>query len=220
MQARIHVFGASGSGVTTLGAALAAELRCPHLDTDHFYWVHTDPPFTDKVEPAERVRAIQAKTHGLESWVLSGSLCSWGDPLLDQFTHLVFLRLDGTQRLRRLRDREQQRYGDRIQPGGDMRRQHLDFMRWAKLYEKGRAPLRSLHLHRQWLLRMTCPVIELDSSASVQNLVAATVRFLKRGPIGSERRRFARLRWVGYSHLPLGRNFLSKRASTLCTRSV
>ena len=41
---RIHILGASGSGTTTLGRALAARLQCPHFDTDDCFWLPTDPP--------------------------------------------------------------------------------------------------------------------------------------------------------------------------------
>ena len=45
---RIHLFGASGCGATTLGAVLGERLDVPHLEADNYYWVPTDPPFTDK----------------------------------------------------------------------------------------------------------------------------------------------------------------------------
>ena len=51
----IHVMGASGSGTTTLGQALAAKLGIRHLDTDHFFWMPTDPPFTMQREVGARV---------------------------------------------------------------------------------------------------------------------------------------------------------------------
>jgi Shikimate kinase len=41
---RIHILGASGSGTTTLGRALAERLQYPHFDTDDSFWVPTDPP--------------------------------------------------------------------------------------------------------------------------------------------------------------------------------
>ena len=44
-MARIHIFGASGTGTTTLGGTLAAALDCPHLDTDDYFWIKTDPAF-------------------------------------------------------------------------------------------------------------------------------------------------------------------------------
>ncbi|WP_414847104.1 shikimate kinase [Chryseobacterium sp. IT-36CA2] len=34
---RIHIFGASGSGVTTLGKALSEKLNIEYLDSDDFF---------------------------------------------------------------------------------------------------------------------------------------------------------------------------------------
>jgi adenylate kinase family enzyme len=42
---RIHVMGASGSGVTTLGRALADALAFPHYGTDDYFWLPTTPPY-------------------------------------------------------------------------------------------------------------------------------------------------------------------------------
>ena len=46
MVNRLHILGASGSGTTTLGRALAERLTYLHFDTDDYYWLSTDPPFT------------------------------------------------------------------------------------------------------------------------------------------------------------------------------
>jgi len=56
---RIHITGGSGCGVTTLGAALAMRLSCPHHDTDDFYWTPTDPPFLGKREVPDRLRLME-----------------------------------------------------------------------------------------------------------------------------------------------------------------
>jgi len=166
----VHVFGASGSGTTTLGKELALRIGGMHLDTDFYYWEDTDPPFTDKRDPKDRVEMILRDIEGIENWVLSGSICSWGDPLLDRFNLAVFLRLDPTIRMDRLRERESLRHGPRIQPGGDMHRQHLDFLEWAESYDSAKAPIRSLDLHNRWMKRLDCPVLELNSTKPVGEL--------------------------------------------------
>lgn len=74
---RIHIVGASGSGTTTLGAALAAEMGVAHQDSDHF-WLPTEPPFTTQRPQDERLPMLKAALPAEESWVISGSLLSWG----------------------------------------------------------------------------------------------------------------------------------------------
>jgi len=42
----IMVFGASGSGTTTLGREFAKILGFTHLDIDDYFWEKTDVPYT------------------------------------------------------------------------------------------------------------------------------------------------------------------------------
>lgn len=164
LSPKIHIFGASGSGVTTLGTALGEHLGIQHLDTDYYYWEPSNPPFQHKTLPENRIRRIQADIRNQHDWVLSGSLCNWGNPLLVDLTIAVYLELDSTIRLKRLRNREVQRYGDRIKPGGDMHKQHLEFIAWAKSYDHAKAPIRSYDLHKIWMKDIQCPILKLDSS--------------------------------------------------------
>ena len=53
---RIHVVGASGSGATTLGAALAKAMGVTHQDSDFFFWLPTQPPFTTQRPPCRPTR--------------------------------------------------------------------------------------------------------------------------------------------------------------------
>ncbi|MEO6565651.1 MAG: adenylate kinase, partial [Casimicrobiaceae bacterium] len=54
----IHITGASGSGTSTLGAALANHLDVAHFDADDFYWLPTVPPYTAKRDPASRLTLL------------------------------------------------------------------------------------------------------------------------------------------------------------------
>lgn len=170
MNHRIHIFGASGSGTSTLGCALSQHIGCIHLDTDSYFWQESDPPYTTKRNPKDRLSMILHDIEFSESWVLSGSICNWGDSLIDYFSFAVFLHIDSTVRMDRLRDREHRRFGSRVQVDGDMYKNHLKFLEWAKRYDTAKAPSRSLDLHNQWMKRLKCPLIELDSSNTIADL--------------------------------------------------
>lgn len=178
MAARIHIFGASGAGVTTLGGALARTLHLPVFDSDDFYWLPTDPPYRVKRPIPQRVNLLLAQMERHESWVLSGSMVKWSAEITPLFTHIVFLTLDQDVRLQRLAAREVDRFGTRIEPGGDMYAQSQDFLAYAALYESGRLDVRSRALHEQWLQGLTCPILRLDSIQPVNALVEQTVRWL------------------------------------------
>jgi len=82
---RIHILGASGSGTTTLGRALAARLQCLHFDTDDYFWLPTDPPFTHQRARTERQPLLMDDLTAQDAWVVSGSLCEWGDVAISLF---------------------------------------------------------------------------------------------------------------------------------------
>ena len=117
---KVHVFGASGSGTTTLGRALAITLGCVHLDADEYFWEATDPPFTQIRAVHERQALLGNAMRSAPNWVLSGSVCGWGDVFVNNFTRAIFLYVPETLRMQRIIERDRARFGARIEPGGDM----------------------------------------------------------------------------------------------------
>lgn len=172
---RIHITGASGSGTTTLGLALAERLDVPHLDSDHFFWVPTDPPFQQRRDVQDRVALLGAEAAIDQSWVLTGSTLKWGEFLEPHFTLIVFLALDPAVRMERLRLRELARFGDRISSDGDMAKTNAEFMSWAAAYDTAGVEQRSRAAHEAWLQKQNAPVLRLDSAAPVGGTGAAGV---------------------------------------------
>lgn len=169
MRYRIHLTGASCSGVTTLGKALATNLALPFVDTDDHYWAPVDPPFSVKRAPEARLASMKENL-GRGDWVLSGSCGMWGKEITDQADLIVFLYTPTDIRMKRLRTREAARFGDRIKPGGDMNRIHEAFAAWAQSYDDPSFDGRSLAGHEYWLSRQTAPVLRLDGTYSVERL--------------------------------------------------
>lgn len=174
---RIHLFGASGSGTTTLGRAVAQALRIPFFDTDDYFWEWEGAaaPFTVK-RPLERRLALLSADMQADSWVNSGSLCGWGDPLVPRFTLAAFMYVPKEARLARLHEREYARFGERIQPGGDMREQHLAFLDWASRYDTGGEDMRSLAEHAKWIQTLPCPCLRLDGEKPLRELADEVIR--------------------------------------------
>jgi adenylate kinase family enzyme len=177
---RIHVTGASGAGVTSLGRALADALAIPHHDTDDYFWRPTTPPYQVKREIVERLRLMREVFVPRADWVLSGSLNGWGDPLIPDFDWVIFLATPREIRLRRLRIREATRFGaEAVAPGGWRHREIEEFIEWASGYEQGDAVSRNLAKHQVWLAALPCPVLRFDGSRPLPELVAEV-----RGAIG------------------------------------
>jgi adenylate kinase family enzyme len=172
---RIHVTGASGSGTTTLGAAVAGALGVKHLDVDDFSWAPTEPPFMVRYEPEERSRMFLAAIDGVPRWVLSGSLLRWGDQLNPLFDLVVFLHIPQAVRIARLMARERARYGTNIDPGGSQYESNRAFMAGARGYESGAYPVQNLINARAWLARQTCPVLEIEGAVPLADSLAAVL---------------------------------------------
>ncbi|WP_106803694.1 adenylate kinase [Pseudomonas sp. S5D5] len=174
---RVYITGASCAGVTTLGQNLAARLGVLHVDVDDFYWMPTDPPFTTKRAAPERVSLMQQRL-GDEDWVLTGSCMNWGDELITQVELIVFVDTATPVRLQRLTAREQQRFGDRIAPGGDMHAIHVAFREWASQYDDPHFGGRNRAWHARWLASQSAAVLQVDGTHSTDSLVAQVIEAL------------------------------------------
>lgn len=159
---RIHVTGASGSGTTTLGRALAAELGCPHLDSDDYYWLPTDPPYQRKREVGERNAMLLDALKSAPTCVESGSLVSWGEEIWALFDRVVFLYVPAEVRLARLRERELRELGS-VDP---------EFMEWAESYDRDDFTGRSRRIHEEWLAKLRCPILRLEGDLAEEERLA------------------------------------------------
>ena len=174
-MSRIHILGASGSGTSTLGSALARRLGVPHTDSDSLYWLPADPPYTAARPPEQRLDLLLRTLPVAGHWVFSGAATKWAAPLEPHYDLIVFLRLDPALRMARLRRREAARFGPRILPGGDMAEINAAFVAWAEAYDTAGSARRGLLTHEAWLADQPTPVLRLDSAAPVRDLVAAAL---------------------------------------------
>ena len=177
---RIHILGASGSGTTTLGRALAARLQCPHFDTDDYFWLPTDPPFTTQRERTERAQLLMDDLTAHDAWVLSGSLCGWGDVAIPRLSWSSSYGFPTTVRMERLRRREHARFGERILPGGDMYEASQAFLAWAASYDEGGLDIRSRRRHDQWLSTLPCPILCFEGEYSIEEHLAVLMVEIQR----------------------------------------
>ena len=160
----IHIFGASGSGTSTLGRRISAEFGYRFMDTDDYFWLPVDPPFTARRDARERLDMMRRDIEAADNAVVSGSLTGWGDPLIPLFTLAVRLQTATDLRIARLRQRESAAFGARIDAGGDMYEEHQAFLRWAAAYDTGGLTMRSKAEHDAWQKLLRCPLLVLSGA--------------------------------------------------------
>ncbi len=106
MKNVIHIFGASGSGTTTLGKKICEELGYTQMDTDDYFWMPTEPKFTHKRPIKERVELMKNDINKSDNVVISGSLTDWGNELIPYFTLAIRIEMKQSVRIERLKKRE------------------------------------------------------------------------------------------------------------------
>ncbi len=182
-KAHIHITGASGCGVTTLGAALAVALEITQLDTDNYYWMPPVEDYNHKRPIPDRLRLLDEEFALLDAdqkgWVLSGALESWGSPIAHHFDLTIFLQVPTPIRLQRLRERESVRYGaEHVGPGGWRHEETEEFIDWAAHYDDGTREGRTLTRHEDWLATLDGPVLRLEGERTVEELVGEVEKAL------------------------------------------
>ena len=180
MKNVIHIFGAAGSGTTTLGRKICEELGYKHMDTDDYYWLPTEPRFTKKRSPEERIELMLRDIERYDNIVISGSLTDWGDVLIPYFTLAIRIEIDTDTRVNRIKDREKLRFGSRIEVGGDMHEGHVNFIEWTKLYDTGGLDMRSKSKHDQWQKLLHCPILLIDRVDTLDNLFCEVKDFISK----------------------------------------
>ncbi|HTK18721.1 MAG TPA: AAA family ATPase [Mucilaginibacter sp.] len=176
----IHILGASGSGVTTLGNALAQQLDYPYFDSDIYFWLPSDPPFVHMRPPAERNPLLISHLAEHDNWILGGSIFSWSEDVFLDYDLVVFLYLPPEIRLPRLRDREYERYGDAIFTDAETKQKYEMLMARAVDYDEAKGlAKRTLPAHEEWLSRLSAPILELRGDLTVQQRVDAVLKSIE-----------------------------------------
>ena len=176
---RIHILKTSGSRTTTVERALAERLQCPHFETDDYCWVPTDPPYTKQRERTERQQLLMDDVTVHDAWVVSGSLCGWGDVAIPFFELVVFLSIPQDIRMERLYRRVHRRFGTRILPGGDMYESSQAFLARAASYDEG-GYIRSRQLHEEWLGTLPCPILCFEGEYTIEEQLAVLMVEIQR----------------------------------------
>ncbi len=176
---RLHIFGASGSGVTTLGKSLSEELNLTYFDSDDYFWEKSNPPFTIRRDPEIRNKLISEELLKEKNWILGGSIINWGDDCFPPFDLVVFLWTPPGVRLSRLKQRELKRYGDVIYTDAERNKQFKEFIDWAEGYDSNIASGRTLAAHEAWLNKIHYPVLQIREDNTVEERVTSVLNKIK-----------------------------------------
>ncbi len=169
---KITILGASGRGKTTLAKALAEKFGCAHIDSDDYYHYPTDPPFQQQHSPADRLSLLMGDLDKNRTWILSGGAAVWVPAPAVDYSLVVLLYLPQQIRLARLQERKLQLYGKRLHSGGDMEKDHVEFMKWTSGYDDGAAEgTNTLPINLKFLAETKTPILKIDKPMTTEDQV-------------------------------------------------
>ena len=166
----IAIVGLNGSGKTTLGRALTDALGYFRIDVEDYYF----PAEGAFNEARSRDEVEQLMLEDIEkngNFVLS-SVCADFASIEKYYCLIVYLEAPKEMRLDRIRKRSIDRFGERVLPGGDLYESEENFFAFAAK--------RTPEKIENWLPKCTCPVLRIDSTKPVSELVGAISRVYKR----------------------------------------
>ena len=167
MQYGICICGLNGSGKTTLGAALAERLGFKHMDVEDYYFTRADNPYASARTRDEVEVLLLEDIKQNPCFVFSAVNGNMNSEINSCYDLVVYLEVPLELRMKRIRQRAYEKFGDRVLPGGDMYEQEEKFFAFA---EK-----RSPEKIEEWLQTLTCRVIRLDGTKAVEYYVQTLI---------------------------------------------
>lgn len=156
MGTGIILCGLNGAGKSTLGKALADQLHFHYIDNEDLYFPKTDPAYLyaagrDRKE-VERLLLEETAVH--PDFVFTSVKGDYGGTVRARFQYAVWVEAPRELRLRRVRERSWQKFGDKMLPGGELYEQEEGFFRFVS----GRAE----DTVEKWLQSFPGPVLRVD----------------------------------------------------------
>jgi|APTNR8051073442_1049403.scaffolds.fasta_scaffold16423_3 adenylate kinase family enzyme len=180
---RAIITGGPGAGCTSTAARVAAVLGVGHFDSDAYFHKPTDPPYQEQFSAEERRELLGRDLQVGDSWIISGSIATWGLPELG-LTHGVVLAVGAAVRLERLAQRERARFAARIEVGGDMRDEHESFMAWAGGYETRNDRGRNLPTDQEFVCAHSQSSLVIREALGFEETCDVVRQFLAKAPTG------------------------------------
>ena len=183
MPEGIAIVGLNGSGKSTLGHALAKELDYYEIDVEDYYFPEQresrraaldgeygdsrdylgDVPYSVARTKEEVEEGIAKDIAAHPRYILTGVTVNWNEEILSTIKHIFWLKTDREERVRRVKEREEKRWGVRVAEGGDMYEQQLSFRNLISGLTEDKV--------KDSIGKIGCDVIELDGTLPVRKNV-------------------------------------------------
>lgn len=167
---RLQIIGAHGTGKSALAKYISEQRNIKWINTEHYEW--QDQSCKQKNSLETRMALYEKDMTENKAYVASGSIFSWCESGFANRDVLIFLHLDETIRIQRLREHEVRRVGEQHMRLGDDGLYTNEFLENCKAYKTpaDRNVFGSYadHLHQMEVSKS--PVLRLDSDRPLEVL--------------------------------------------------
>ena len=183
----IAILGMNGSGKSTLAHMLAKETGYLEMDAEDYYFPEQRPsrlsalehndssgsvaaPFSTPRSREEVQAAILTDIRLHPKFILTAVTANWDEEICAYIDIAFLLRAPVGIRMKRIEAREQQRFGERVLPGGDMFESQAQFRDYAAKRDPACA--------EESAKRLSCPVIFIDGTLSPDRILIKMLEYL------------------------------------------
>lgn len=169
-MSRIMICGLNGSGKSTLGKALAERLNYIHKDIEEYYFNSCDGYKYSKSSDKESViKNIEADFEKFDNIVFTSCKGDYGN-VSNKYDLVIYIKLDRDTRLKRVKQRSYDLFGDRVLAGGDLFERENEF--FDKVYKKDELDIIN------WVNSLKCDKLEIDGLKPTMDNVKFIVDYL------------------------------------------
>ena len=132
MKYGICICGLNGSGKTTLASALAEELNFQHMDVEDYYFTSADNPYQSSRTREEVEQLLLEDIKLNPCFVFSAVNGNMAKEINACYDMVIYLDVPVDIRMKRIRQRAIDKFGNRVLSGGDMYEQEKIFLNTQK----------------------------------------------------------------------------------------
>ena len=177
MIKKIYIFGANGTGTSTLGRVLSRETGYVFFDAHSYFRdafkKHGNSLVVNSIFTNDLLAA--------HSWILAGWLFDKADHYAHFFDLVIFLWVPQDIRMARLQQREVKTWGRKIlDPENPRHAIYKKFLAWSAQYDTAGLDQMSKALHEQWMENLNCPVLRISGNFKLEDNLASVLNFIKK----------------------------------------
>jgi len=127
-----------------------------HIDNMDYAHRKSDSTYANKLSREERAKLMLADIEKYRNFVITAVTGDFGDIIPKYYKLAVYVTAPLEIRIERIKQRDYRKFGKKVFEGGNMHKQHLEFVSFVKS-----RPLTPIEQFKQTL---TCPIIHIDGT--------------------------------------------------------